>query len=128
MKKHLIPFLFFIIMLPVVETKANIMGPVELTFQLYWDDTSISHNGPAKNPPETPMVYLYGYTLIFTGAHPDFTVQLIDTSGLVYQTSLSTLSTQLEFPATLSGVYELRLVLGDCFFATMIELGGNTGL
>lgn len=122
MKKLFNAFLFLIVMLPLVEASARITSPVELTFNLYWDDTSISHGEPTKNPPEAPVAYLDGNTLFLSGLHPDYTVELVDNSGLVYQTSLSSSLSQVEFPSTFCGAYELRLVTGYCYFSTIIYL------
>lgn len=122
MKKIFFTFLFLFAMFSTVEAMICKTNSEELSFQLYWDDTSIGHNGPTKNPPEIPVVFLDGHTLYFTGAHSDYTVQLFDADGLVYQACLSSLSSQIVLPSIFSGNYELRLVATDYFLSTIIEL------
>ena len=124
MKKLFTVFLFLMTLLPFVEASANTTSPVMLTFQLYWDDLSIGGiNGPQKNPPEAPTAYLDGHTLSLSGAHPSYVVQLVDPYGLTYQTSLSSIFSEIVFPSSFSGTYELRLAVpGEYYFSTTINL------
>lgn len=123
MKKLFTVFLFLMTLLPIVEASANTTSPVMLTFQLYWDDTSFTHNGSPKSPPEAPTAYLDGHTLSLSGAHPSYVVQLVDPYGLTYQTSLSSIFSEIVFPPSFSGTYELRLVVPyEYYFSTTINL------
>ncbi len=109
-------------MISMAEAMICMDNAEELPFELYWDDTSIGHNGPAKNPQEMPVAFLDGHTLIFDGTHANYTVQLYDATGLAYLTVVTSLSSMVVFPDSLSGTYELRIVLTGYYFSTIIEL------
>jgi len=123
MKKLFTVFLFLIAMFPLVEASANITSPVTLTFKLYWADTTIGHNNSPKNPPEAPTAYLDGHTLSLSGSHPNYIVMLVDSLGLTYSTYLYYFASEVEFPSSFTGTYELRLVVPDeYYFSAMIIL------
>ena len=123
MKKAFTIFLLMIALFPLVKSNANTTSPVMLMFRLYWNDQSIGGHNLPKNPPEAPTAYLDGHTLSLSGSHPNYIVKLVDSYGLTYQTTLSPIVSEVIFPASFSGTYELRLVVpGEYYFSTMIDL------
>lgn len=86
------------------------------------DDMPIGH-GYGKSPIEPPTVYIEEYTLTFENYHPDYILNIKDEYGnVVYTTMVFSTQTQVVLPSTLSGNYEIRLVLGSWVFTGWIGL------
>ena len=86
------------------------------------DDMHIGH-GYGKSPIEPPTVYIEEYTLTFENYHPDYILNIKDEYGnVVYTTMVFSTQTQVVLPSTLSGNYEIRLVLGSWVFTGWIGL------
>ena len=86
------------------------------------DDMPIGH-GYGKSPIEPPTVYIEEYTLTFENYHPDYILNIKDEYGnVVYTTMVFSTQTQVVLPSTLSGNYEIRLVLGSWVFTGWIWL------
>lgn len=80
-------------------------------------------NGHAKVPMRPPVVYLENHTLAFVADHPEYILNIKDEDGIVvYSTVVNSTQTQVVLPSTLSGNYEIRLVLGSWVFTGWIEL------
>lgn len=80
-------------------------------------------NGLPKNPIEVPLVYIDDYTLTFEAYHPDYTLIIKDEDGdVVYSTTVFSAQTQVVLPSTLSGDYEIQLVMGNWLFTGWINL------
>jgi hypothetical protein len=80
-------------------------------------------NGHPKSPIQPPTVYLDDYVLTFETDHPDYTLYIKDGDGeVVYTTTVYSSQTQVTLPSTLSGDYEIELVMGNWLFTGWITL------
>ena len=80
-------------------------------------------NGHPRSPNETPIVYIDDYTLLFEANHPDYVLNIKDEDGdVVYSTVVSSTQTQVVLPSTLSGDYQIELVMGNWLFMGWINL------
>ena len=89
----------------------------------YDDNRPIGH-GHGKSPMRPPVVYIEDYTLSFTADHPDYILNIKDEDGeVVYSTTVFSSMTQVTLPSTLSGDYEIELLMGNWKFMGFITLG-----
>lgn len=87
-----------------------------------FDDQPIGHGNP-RTPIEVPLVYIDDYTITFEAYHPDYVLTIKDEDGdVVYSTSVYSAQTQVVLPSTLSGDYEIQLVMGNWLFTGWINL------
>ena len=96
--------------------------PIPLT--VYGDDdySPIGHDRP-RSPIEVPLVYIEDYTLLFAEGHPDYVLNIKDEDGdVVYTTTVYETMTQVVLPSTLSGDYEVELIMGNWIFTGYINL------
>lgn len=97
------------------------MSLVPLTVSII-DNKPVGHPTP-KSPVEVPTVYIEDYVLTFTENHPDYTLYIKDEDGfVVYSTTVWSSDTEVILPSTLSGDYEIELVMGNWLFTGWIEL------
>lgn len=95
---------------------------VPLSVSIEDDEMPIVHGNP-RNPIEVPLVYIDDYTLTFEAYHPDYVLIIKDEDGdVVYSTSVYSAQTQVVLPSTLSGDYEIQLVMGNWLFTGWIAL------
>ncbi len=88
----------------------------------YEDDRPVGHDYP-KSPTDPPTVYIEDYTLTFENYHPAYVLVLKDEDGdVVYTTVVHSTQTQVPLPSTLSGNYEIKLILGFWVFTGWIGL------
>ena len=86
------------------------------------DDSPLGH-GPAKSPIATPSVFIDAHTLTFSPTHPEYILYIKDENEtVVYSTVVSETETTVVLPTTLSGSYEIVLVMGNWMFTGWIEL------
>lgn len=79
--------------------------------------------GHPRSPIEVPLVYIEDYTLSFEANHPDYVLIIKDEDGsVVYNTMVFSAQTEVFLPSTLSGDYEIDLVMGNWLFIGRIEL------
>ena len=89
----------------------------------YDDNRPIGH-GHGKSPMRPPVVYIEDYTLSFTADHPEYILNIKDEDGdVVYSTTVFSAMTQVTLPSTLSGDYEIELLMGNWKFKGFITLG-----
>ena len=87
------------------------------------DDEMPIGNGNGKSPTDPPTVYIEDYTLTFENYHPEYILNIKDENGIVvYSTVVNSTQTQVVLPSTLSGNYEIKLVLGYWVFTGWIWL------
>ena len=87
------------------------------------DDEMPIGNGNGKSSIEVPLVYIEDYTLTFENYHPEYILNIKDENGIVvYSTVVNSTQTQVALPSTLSGNYEIKLVLGSWVFTGWIWL------
>ena len=85
-------------------------------------DWAIGHQHP-KSPIQPPTVYLDDYVLTFEADHPDYTLYIKDENGeVVYGSTVYSSQTQVTLPSSLSGDYDIELVMGGWLFTGWIIL------
>ena len=115
--KKLVILLFAL--LSLVMAKAN--EKVEFKSQLL-QGASIGHGYP-KSPMQPPTVYIEDHTLSFAVDHPDYLLNIKDEDGdVVFTTVVYSAQTEVVLPLTLSGDYEIELVMGNWLFSGWINL------
>ena len=114
--------LLFLISAFIFSTSVSAQELVPLTVCIEEDDQP-GGNGHPRSPNETPIVYIDDYTLLFEANHPDYVLNIKDEDGdVVYSTVVSSTQTQVVLPSTLSGNYEIQLVMGYWLFKGWINL------
>ena len=115
--KKLVILLFAL--LSLVMAKAN--EKVEFKSQLL-QGASIGHGYP-KSPMQPPTVYIEDHTLSFAVDHPDYLLNIKDEDGnVVFSTVVWSAQTEVVLPSSLSGDYEIELVMGNWLFSGWINL------
>ena len=95
--------------------------PVPLTIKT--TNPSDIRDPPARGPIYIPTVYLDGNVLTFDEAIEGSTVQLLDEDDtIVFSDFIEENQTSIVFPTTLSGTYELQIVMESIIFYCEIEL------
>ena len=85
-------------------------------------ELSIGHGNP-KSPMQPPTVYIDDYTLLFAVDHPEYVLNIKDEDdNVVYTTVVYSSLTQVILPSTLSGDYQIELVMGNWLFTGWINL------
>ena len=70
-----------------------------------------------------PKVYIDDYTLLFAIDHPEYVLNIKDEDeNVVYSTVVYSAQTQVVLPSTLSGNYQIELVMGNWLFKGWINL------
>ena len=102
----------------------NLFAAQQIPFTVYGDDDFRPlGNGYPKSPVEVPTVYIEDYVLTFMEGHPDYTLYMKDEDGyVVYTNTVWSTDTEVTLPSTLSGDYEIELVMGNWLFTGWIEL------
>ena len=88
-----------------------------IPFTVHYDDNMPIGNGIGKTPVRPPLVYIEDYTLSFD------TLIIKDEDGyVVYTTTVFSNDTEVILPSTLSGNYEVNLIMGNWLFSGWINL------
>ena len=94
-----------------------------ITWSVGYFDPSGTINQRPKSPVYPPTVYLENHTLTFSTTHPEYILYIKDENEtVVYSTVVSESETTVVLPTTLSGNYEIVLVMGNWMFTGWIEL------
>lgn len=116
--KKLLLFLFGAF---IFSTSVSAQELVPLTVSII--DEQPGTNGFPRTPITAPIVYIDDYTLLFEANHPDYVLNIKDEDGdVVYSTVVSSTQTQVVLPSTLSGDYQIELVVGNLLFKGWIVL------
>ena len=92
-------------------------------FTVHYEDDQPAGTGYGRSPIEVPLVYIEDYTLTFSVGHPDYTLIIKDEdSNVVYTTTVFSTDIEVILPSTLSGDYEVNLVMGNWLFTGWINL------
>lgn len=98
---------------------AQVLVPLSVNY----DDEQPVTNGNPKTPITAPKVYINNYTLLFEVDHPEYVLYIKDeNNNVVYSTVVSSTQTQVVLPSTLSGNYQIELVMGNWLFKGCINL------
>lgn len=115
-------FLLMIVSAFMLSTSSWAWTLVPLSVHIDDDEKPIGHSTP-KTPIEVPKVYIEDYTLTFGINHPEYTLILKDENdNVVYTTTVFTTQTDVILPSTLSGDYQIELIMGDWLFVGEISL------
>ena len=107
----------------LMSTSAYAWNQIPFTVGFEKDDMP-GGNGYPKSPMRPPVVYIEDYTLSFVADHPDYILNIKDEDGeVVYSTTVFSSMTQVTLPSTLSGDYEIELLMGNWKFMGFITLG-----
>ena len=88
-----------------------------------YDDEQPLGPGYPKTPITAPTVYIDDYTLLFEANHPEYVLNIKDESNnVVYTTVVYSTQTQVVLPSTLSGDYQIELVVDNLLFSGLISL------
>lgn len=118
MKKLLFTFLSAFLLCTTVAA----MDLVPLTICSYENDQPLG-NGHGKSQMQAPKVYIDDYTLLFAVDHPEYVLYIKDEDdNVVYSTVVYSIQTQVVLPSTLSGNYQIELVMGYWLFTGWINL------
>ena len=115
--------LFFILLGAFVlstSVSAQVLVPLTVSIE---ENEQPGTNGQPKTPMHAPTVYIDDYTLLFAVDHPEYVLYLKDEDGnVVYSTVVYSTQTQVVLPSTLSGNYQIELVMGYWLFKGWINL------
>jgi len=118
MKKLLFTFLSAFLLCTTVAA----MDLIPLTICPYENDQPLG-NGHGKSPMLVPKVYIDDYTLLFAVDHPEYVLYIKDENdNVVYTTVVYSTQTQVVLPSTLSGDYQIELVVDNLLFTGWINL------
>ena len=105
----------------IISTSVSAQVLVPLTVGII--DEQPLGNGQPKTPMLVPKVYIDDYTLLFAVEHPDYVLYIKDEDdNVVYSTVVYSAQTQVVLPSTLSGNYQIELVMGNWLFKGWINL------
>ena len=80
-----------------------------------------SQNGPQRSPDATLVVYQCGWTFYFGEAYTGNVVTLLLNDVEVYSGFVGTDGT-ITFPETITGTYEMNLIVGDMVYSAFVTL------
>ena len=99
---------------------AQVLVPLTVCIE---DDEQPGGNDFPKTPITAPKVYIDDYTLLFEANHPEYVLYIKDEDdNVVYSTVVYSAQTQVVLPSTLSGNYQIELVMGYRLFKGWINL------
>ena len=113
--------LFFLFAAFILSTDVSAQELVPLTMSII--DEQPGTNGFPRTPITAPIVYIDDYTLLFEVDHPEYVLNIKDENdNVVYSTVVSSTQTQVILPSTLSGDYQIELVVNEYYFCGYINL------
>ena len=114
--------LFLFLCAFMMSTSVYAWDIIPFTVSIDDDDMPIG-NGYPKAPMQAPTVYIEDYSLSFVADHPEYILNIKDEDGeVVYSTTVFSAMTQVTLPSTLSGDYEIELLMGNWKFTGWINL------
>lgn len=97
--------------------------PVSIPLHAGYEDPNNGDLGQHKGSIPIPSISLDDYSLIFNTPCDGYTLRLLDEDGVVvYSIVIPTDTTSLVLPSTLSGDYQIELVMGYWHFTGWINL------
>ena len=117
MKKNLLLVLFALFM------STSVMAWELIPLSVNYDEEQPLGPGNPKTPITAPTVYIDDYTLLFEANHPEYVLRIKDENNVVvYTTVVYSTQTQVVLPSSLSGDYQIELVMGNWLFTGYITL------
>ena len=117
--KKLLLFLFGAFLLST-SVSAQVLVPLTVCIE---EDEQPGGPGYPKTPITAPKVYIDDYTLLFEANHPEYVLYIKDEDdNVVYSTTVYSTQTQVVLPSTLSGDYQIELIMGYWHFTGWINL------
>ena len=117
MRKQLYLFLFALSL--SMNANAWVRVPLTVTPE---EGITVGHGYP-KSPMRPPVVYIEDYTLAFVADHPEYILNIKDEAGeVIFTTIVYSTETQVTLPETLSGDYEIELMMGNWIFTGIIYI------
>ena len=114
--------LFTILIAFLLCTTVAAMDLIPLTICPYENDQPGGPGHP-RTPITAPTVYIDDYTLLFEASNPEYVLYIKDEDdNVVYSTVVYSAQTQVILPSTLSGDYQIELVMGYWIFKGWINL------
>lgn len=115
-------FFLFLFSAFIYSTNVSAQVLVPLTVSIEEDEQPLG-NGYTKTPTLAPTVYIDDYTLLFEVDHPEYVLYIKDEDdNVVYSTVVYSTQTQVVLPSTLSGNYQIELVMDYWLFTGWINL------
>ncbi len=119
---HTKKLLFTILSAFLLCTTVAAMDLIPLTICPY-ENEQPGTNGFPRTPITAPIVYIDDYTLLFEVNHPEYVLNIKDENdNVVYSTVVNSTQTQVVLPSTLSGNYQIELVVDNLLFMGWINL------
>lgn len=122
MKTKILFILFFSLLTTCGYSKINDgVEPIDVSLTLF----IVNKDKQTNNYPKSPdlSVSILDHTLYFSNVEDDFTLIIYDGNGIpVYNTTISSATTQIDLPNSLFGEYELRLDADDFYYIGCINL------
>ena len=116
-------FVLFGFLLMNIQAKAMTQDSISFSIGIIRDAPTI--NPHPKSPIVAPTVTIEDYVLNFPVEHPEYILYIKDEEDtVVYSTVVSESETTVVLPSTLSGSYEIVLVMGNWMFTGWIDLAG----
>ena len=113
----------FLMFVSAFVISTSLFAKVAIPFSVHYEDDLPIMHGPGRGPIEVPLVYIEDNTLTFEINHPDYVLTIKDEDGdVVYTTTVFATDTEVILPSTLSGDYEINLVMGNWLFMGWINL------
>ena len=121
-KKHFLIISFLTAMLSLTSVNVHAF-PIDIPLQVNYEDPNDGLDGAQRGSVQIPSVCLDDYSLIFNSPCDGYTLRLLDEDGVVvYSTFIPEGTTQVVLPSTLSGDYQIELVMGYWHFTGWIVL------
>ena len=115
-------FILLLFSAMMLGTNVSALELVPLTVYIEENEQPISHGHP-RTPMLAPKVYIDDYTLLFEVNHPEYVLNIKDENdNVVYTTVVYSTQTQVILPSTLSGDYQIELVMDNLLYKGLIEL------
>ena len=106
----------------ILNTSLSAQVLVPLTVSIDDDEQPLGNDYP-RTPITAPKVYIDDYTLLFEVDHPEYVLYIKDeNNNVVYTTTVYSTQTQVILPSTLSGDYQIELVVDNLLYKGLIEL------
>ena len=121
-KKHFLIISLLTAMLSLASVSVFAV-PVNIPLHAGYEDPNDGNSGLQKGSAPIPSISLDDYSLIFNTPCDGYTLRLLDEDGVVvYSVVIPTGTTSIVLPSTLSGDYQIELVMGYWLFTGWIIL------